>query len=190
MRRLLLVCCVLLALLAITTSVVASHLRFRVERTGAAVGQLEGALDRLEAQLTLGAQSTDPATNELVGTYKVEGQNAAGKTYTGTVEIVPQGSVFLLHWTLGSGGEEVYGVGIVTHGLLVVAAGPPGPMGVMLSNVVAYTLTPGQPLTGVWSTPAGNGIMPETLTKLPAGHPAPAPQQQKAKPGRSKEQKL
>lgn len=115
------------------------------------------------------------ATSNLEGTYRVEGTNPDGKPYTALCEIRAQGSVFILHWTFPGSQEEAYGVGIVSHGLLVVAAGPPTQMGVMLSNVAVYTVKRGKPLTGTWSTPEGKGLYEEVLTKLPKDHPQGTP---------------
>src|SRR5262249_40608246 len=108
--------------------------------------------------------------SDLVGSYRVEGVNPDGKAYQGTAEIRAQGDVFIVHWTLPAQ-EESYGVGFVSHGMFVVAAGVPTSGGVALANVALYVVERGKPLVGEWSTPTGQGICSETLTKLPPGHP-------------------
>lgn len=140
--------------------------------------------------LTAPASPLAQEHSDIPGVYVVEGTNANGEHYDGTVEIVAQGDTFIVHWAL-SNTEEAYGVGIMSHGQLVVAAGLMTPAGVMLSNVAAYTLRPGGPLVGEWAMPGIPGIYKETLTKLP-GHPraAPRPLEQPApaphrKPGRA-----
>lgn len=117
------------------------------------------------------------ADDPLAGVYRVDGTNASGKPYTGMVEIAQQGSVYILHWVMGQ--EESYGVGFVSKGQLVVAAGPPTQVGVMLSNAAAYTIKKGQPLVGQWVMPGSTKVFQETLTKTeakmpPPIHPSPA----------------
>ena len=129
---------------------------------------------------------------DLAGLYAVDGQNPNGKPYSGTVEIVAKGETYMLHWILptATGDEESYGVGFISHGQLVVAAGAPTPMGVMITSVVAYRLEKGMPTKGQWASPVSPGIYAETLKKLPKGHPVPTPQQQRTQPDKSKELSL
>jgi hypothetical protein len=135
----------------------------------------------LRAQINPG---TEP---ELLGHYTVTGANAEGDAYTGAVEISAMpGSRFLVQWTFaGPDGETamVTGIGVSLHGNVSVAYITPTRVGLMPS-IVVYSVEKGDPLTlsGQWTTPLADGILTETLVKLPKGHPAPSVQPKRKKP--------
>jgi hypothetical protein len=79
------------------------------------------------------------------GSYKVEGKNADGTGYEGTVEIAKQGKVYHLSWQVGSSSYE--GNGKLAGNLLTVDWGG--------STPVVYALGTDGSLTGLWD--AGNG---------------------------------
>lgn len=84
------------------------------------------------------------------GTYKVEGKNAEGKSYSGTVEIESEGDGYHLRWHVGDSAYE--GTGTLAGNLLTVDWGS--------STPVVYALAEDGSLTGLWE--AGYGE--ETLT--------------------------
>ncbi len=84
------------------------------------------------------------------GSYSVEGKNADGGAYKGTVEIERQGKNYHLSWEVGSSSYE--GKGTLAGNLLTVDWGS--------STPVVYALGPDGSLTGLWD--AGEGE--ETLT--------------------------
>jgi Caspase domain len=115
-------------------------------------GELDGewadgsATETLE--LVANAAPGDIALSE--GSYKVEGKNADGSAYEGTVEIERQGKGYHLSWEVGSSSYE--GNGLLAGNLLTVEWGSPTP--------VVYALGTDGSLTGLWD--AGKGE--ETLT--------------------------
>jgi hypothetical protein len=116
----------------------------------------EGALDGEWAdgsatetlELVGNAAPGDIALSE--GSYKVEGKNANGSDYQGSVEIEKQGKGYHLSWEVGSSSYE--GNGVLAGNLLTVEWGSPTP--------VVYALGSDGSLTGLWD--AGKGE--ETLT--------------------------
>jgi Caspase domain len=84
------------------------------------------------------------------GTYKVEGQNADGSRYDGTVDIVKQSKGYHLSWQVG--GSSYEGNGKLAGNLLTVDWGS--------STPVVYALAADGSLAGLWD--AGKGE--ETLT--------------------------
>jgi hypothetical protein len=98
--------------------------------------------------LVANAAPGDIALSE--GSYKVEGKNADGGTYEGTVEIEGQGNGYHLSWQVGSSSYE--GKGTLAGNLLTVDWGS--------STPVVYALGTDGSLTGLWD--AGRGE--ETLT--------------------------
>lgn len=127
------------------------------------------------------------AQSDIAGLYKVAGTYPTGQAYEGVVEIVAKegGAVYLLHWVIES--AEYVGIGFVSTGALIVAAGPIGPLGPMLANVASYTLQDGKPSEGLWAMPGGKKLYPENLSPLPKDHSMPAPQQQHATPDTSRQ---
>ena len=109
------------------------------------------------------------ADNALEGVYKVEGTNANGKPYEGIVEIVAQGDILHVRWSLP--GEQMIGFGFVSRGLLAIVAITP--QGIPLQ--VVYALKPDGPLEGEWAAPNDTAVRRETLTKLPNDHPEALP---------------
>jgi hypothetical protein len=111
----------------------------------------EGALDGEWAdgsatetlELVANAAPGDIALSE--GSYKVEGKNADGSAYEGTVEIERQGKGYHLSWEVGSSSYE--GNGVLAGNLLTVEWGSPTP--------VVYALGTDGSLTGLWD--AGKG---------------------------------
>jgi hypothetical protein len=116
----------------------------------------EGALDGEWAdgsatetlELVANAAPGDIALSE--GSYRVEGKNADGSAYRGTVEIERQGKGYHLNWEVGSSSYE--GKGTLAGNLLTVDWGSSSP--------VVYALGKDGSLTGLWD--AGKGE--ETLT--------------------------
>ncbi len=84
------------------------------------------------------------------GTYKVEGKNADGSAYKGTVEMEKRGKGYHLSWQVGS--SSYVGDGKLAGNLLTVEWGSATP--------VVYALAENGSLTGLWD--AGKGE--ETLT--------------------------
>jgi len=99
-------------------------------------------------ELVANAAPGDIALSE--GSYKVEGKNADGSAYEGTVEIERQGKGYHMSWEVGSSSYE--GNGVLAGNLLTVEWGSPTP--------VVYALGTDGSLTGLWD--AGKGE--ETLT--------------------------
>ena len=116
----------------------------------------DGALDGEWAEgsatetLTLVAHAAPDEAEIAEGTYKVEGTNADGKAYEGTVEIAEQGEGYHLSWDVGDSSYE--GNGTLSGNLLTVDWGSATP--------VVYALGADGSLTGLWD--AGKGE--ETLT--------------------------
>jgi hypothetical protein len=116
----------------------------------------EGALDGEWAdgsatetlELVASAAPSDIALSE--GSYKVEGKNADGSAYEGSVEIERQGTGYHLSWEVGRSSYE--GQGKLAGSLLTVDWGS--------STPVVYALGTDGSLTGLWD--AGKGE--ETLT--------------------------
>jgi hypothetical protein len=116
----------------------------------------EGALDGEWAdgsatetlELVANAAPGDIALSE--GSYKVEGKNADGSAYQGTVEIERQGKGYHLSWEVGSSSYE--GKGTLAGNLLTVDWGS--------STPVVYALGTDGSLTGLWDA----GMGEETLT--------------------------
>jgi hypothetical protein len=98
--------------------------------------------------LVANAAPGDIALSE--GSYKVEGKNADGSDYAGTVEIAKQGKGYHLSWEVGSSSYE--GNGTLAGNLLTVDWGS--------STPVVYALGSDGSLAGLWD--AGKGE--ETLT--------------------------
>ena len=106
----------------------------------------EGALDGEWAdgsatetlELVANAAPGDIALSE--GSYKVEGKNADGSAYQGTVEIERQGKGYHLSWEVGSSSYE--GKGTLAGNLLTVDWGS--------STPVVYALGTDGGLTGLW----------------------------------------
>lgn len=122
---------------------------------------------------------------ELPGTYVCTGLSPEGKPYAGTVVIVAHShGRFEVRWTFpdpnGGDDAEIGGIGIIVDGKFSVSyfAGYPA--------IAVYSIEKADPLTlkGQWAIPPADGMYPETLTKLPPGHPRPAPvaPKKKAKP--------
>jgi hypothetical protein len=84
------------------------------------------------------------------GVYKVEGRNADGTSYQGSVTIAKHGKVYQLSWKIGS--TSYHGSGTLQDNLLTVNWGG--------STPVVYALADDGSLTGLWD--AGHGE--ETLT--------------------------
>jgi hypothetical protein len=116
----------------------------------------DGALDGEWADgsatetLTLVAHAAPDEAEIAEGTYTVEGTNADGKAYEGTVEIAEQGEGYHLSWDVGDSSYE--GNGTLAGNLLTVDWGSATP--------VVYALGADGSLTGLWD--AGKGE--ETLT--------------------------
>jgi uncharacterized caspase-like protein len=116
----------------------------------------EGALDGEWAdgtatetlELFAGAAPGDIALSE--GTYKVEGKNADGSAYEGTVEIERDKKGYHLSWAVGSSAYQ--GTGKLAGNLLTVDWGA--------STPVVYALGKDGSLTGLWHA----GFGEETLT--------------------------
>jgi hypothetical protein len=102
-------------------------------------------------ELFAGAAPGDIALSE--GTYKVEGKNADGSAYDGTVEVERKGKTYHLSWEVGSSAYE--GTGKLAGNLLTVEWDS--------STPVVYALGKDGSLTGLWD--AGKGE--ETLTPTP-----------------------
>jgi hypothetical protein len=116
----------------------------------------EGALDGEWADGSA-SETLEPVANAAPGdialsegTYKVEGKNADGSAYEGTVEIERQGKSYHLSWAVGSSSYE--GTGKLAGNLLTVDWGS--------STPVVYALGKDGGLIGLWD--AGKGE--ETLT--------------------------
>jgi hypothetical protein len=104
------------------------------------------ASETLELVANAAADEVDLAE----GTYTVEGKNAEGKNYQGTVEIAKKGKRYRLSWEVGDSAYE--GTGTLAGNLLTVEWGGTTP--------VVYALADDGSLTGLWD--AGYGE--ETLT--------------------------
>ncbi|OGM96655.1 MAG: hypothetical protein A3B86_04725 [Candidatus Yanofskybacteria bacterium RIFCSPHIGHO2_02_FULL_38_22b] len=126
------------------------------------------------------AQQPKPSVPDLVGIYKVAGQNPDKSGYEGCVEIVRVRDTFRVLWTMSDG--QILGVGIWSNGVFVASyfGGAPG--------VIVYKLDDNK-LIGEWTMGGAEGEMySEILTKAdecsvprPQGpppttpRPAPAP---------------
>jgi hypothetical protein len=97
-----------------------------------------------------------PAAAQKPGVYAVEGRNADGSAYDGTLELVPRrDGTWVLTWRLGS--DTVRGLGLVQGEVLSVgyaAGGAPG--------IAVYRILPDGRLEGSWTM--GEGVGRETLT--------------------------
>jgi len=94
----------------------------------------------------------------LSGEYTITAaQNPAGKSYTGRVNIQPNGETYLVTWTLAN--ESYSGIGIRHGDTLVVGWGPGQQVG-----AVVYEIQ-GNSLTGRWAAAAMKSTGSETLTK-------------------------
>jgi hypothetical protein len=100
----------------------------------------------------------------LDGVYKIAlGENPNGTTYTGTVEIKPNGKTYALHWFTAEPTPEPteIGTGILMDQMLVVAYGrDPG------FGVVAYHRQ-GNLLHGLWAATLAADLGSEDLTLKP-----------------------
>ncbi len=97
----------------------------------------------------------------LNGTYAITAATtpSGGGTYKGNVEIAPTGDTYSVKWTLESGASYA-GVGIKTHGLLVVGWG----VSEKNAGTVAYDVSEGK-LDGRWAQPGGTALGTEVLKK-------------------------
>ena len=84
------------------------------------------------------------------GSYKVEGRNADGSGYDGTVTITKHGKVYQLSWKVGN--TSYRGSGTLTGNVLTVNWGS--------STPVVYALAEDGSLSGLWDA----GLGEETLT--------------------------
>lgn len=124
----------------------------------------------LVAAITLTAPAR--AADSFAAVYTVVGANPNGKPYHGHCEILAQEAGYLLHWVLEQG-EEAWGMGFVSDGRLIVAAGAPTVAGVLLTNVAVYAKKK-DTLAGEWTTPQSKGIYKETLTRTAGAMPEPS----------------
>lgn len=100
--------------------------------------------------LTLVANAAPDEVEIAEGTYTVEGTNAEGKSYEGTVEIEKQGESYHLTWEVD--GSSYEGDGTLAGNLLTVEWGNDTPL--------VYALADDGSLTGLWD----GGYGEETLT--------------------------
>lgn len=90
----------------------------------------------------------------LSGTYQItEAKNPGGKSYTGQVQIRPNGATYQFTWKLTR--ESYSGVGIKVNDRLIVGWGQGG------IGAVAYGVEQGR-LNGVWATDGSNQLGKET----------------------------
>lgn len=95
----------------------------------------------------------------LSGAYKITtGTSPDGKSYTGSVSIMPSGDTYAVKWTLPT--ESYGGVGIKEGDTLVVGWGEEGKG----AGVVSYQVSGGT-LNGKWATPGGTQLGTEVLGK-------------------------
>jgi len=115
-------------------------------------GELDGewADGSATETLTLIANAAADEVELAEGTYSVEGKNADGKAYEGTVEIAKKGKRYRLSWEVGDQAYE--GTGTLAGNLLTVDWGAATP--------VVYALADDGSLTGLWD----GGYGEETLT--------------------------
>src|SRR4029079_6936129 len=116
----------------------------------------DGALDgewadgsASETLTPVGAASTDDVSPPE-GEYAVEGTNAAGKEYEGSVIIAKSGSGYHLKWEVDDG-TQYEGEGKLVDNLLTVDWGGTTPMG--------YALGDGGSLTGLWESGTAEGTL-------------------------------
>jgi hypothetical protein len=105
-----------------------------------------GATETLKPVATAAADEVSPPE----GNYRVEGRNAQGEDYSGTVTITKTAKVFQLSWKVGD--SEYEGDGALEGNLLTVDWGG--------STPIVYALADDGSLTGLWD--GGHGE--ETLT--------------------------
>lgn len=97
---------------------------------------------------TLAPAETNAGVN---GTYNVRGTNSNGSTYSGTAEVVAQGTSVRMSWVIANG-DKFKGTGKIEGNRLVVDWGQKYP--------VIYEVGRGGVLNGKWD----NGRGSETLT--------------------------
>ena len=123
----------------------------------------------------VGAQGPD-----LVGRYAVNGMSAEGKPYAGELEILQQGTVYYVLWSLPQQDGTLVamkGVGIVEGGALAIAFVMPPTLGIAVYPIVDGTIT-----KGTWTGAGDDATYSETLKRLPADHPPPSAAPARTKP--------
>jgi hypothetical protein len=96
----------------------------------------------------------------LDGSYRIaEGRFGTSQPYTGTVQIVPNGGTWAVHWAVGS--EQTDGVAVRVGDVFAVGYGMSGQKDV---GIVAYEMQ-GRTLAGKWATLNSSGLGSETLAK-------------------------
>ena len=112
---------------------------------------------RLILALVLGLSL--PAMAQQPGRYTIDGTNADGSSYGGTLDLVAgPNNIWRLTWRVG--GTVTEGIGMVQAGVLAVAYGNGARPG-----VVAYRILQDGRLDGPWST----GGRPGREVLIPAG---------------------
>lgn len=121
-------------------------------------GKLTGTWANMSQNQT-GTENLDGPAG-LNGTYTISSATlpGSGKSYGGTMQIVPNGATYTVTWTLPEA-APYSGVGILRGDVFVVGWGIGGNAG-----AVAYAVSAGK-LDGSWATPGGSALGGETLTK-------------------------
>lgn len=95
-----------------------------------------------------------PDTDGVVGTYKLDGVNPDGSTYSGTLDVTASGEAFAWSWNAG----EYAGVGLQQGEVVSVAWGSDA------CYVVSYIIGEDGVLTGKWTDMAISGIGADVAT--------------------------
>ncbi|MGG5886311.1 hypothetical protein ACLF3G_04160 [Falsiroseomonas sp. HC035] len=109
------------------------------------------------AVLALSCLLAVPAHAQRAGTYAVEGSDAAGTAYVGTVQLQPTGpDTWRLTWRVA--GETTNGVGILQGGIFVV-----GYQSGRETGVAMYVPEPNGNLVGLWTQGTQGSVGSERL---------------------------
>ena len=78
---------------------------------------------------------------DITGSYRAEGRNPDGSTYTGRATLAQQGNAVQINWSVGN--QTYSGSGIRTGQVVVINWGQPDP--------VVYVVMPSGQLHGTWA---------------------------------------
>lgn len=104
-----------------------------------------------------GTPGPAPTIQIRSGTYAVQGRDAAGTNYQGSLQLQASGpQTWRVTWSVG--GETANGIGLIVGDALIV-----GYLSGREIGVVAYGLEPNGNLTGIWTQGPNGGVGAETL---------------------------